>query len=94
MQIVVLGGNGRLLVALAAVTAAHGHMGRGLVVPERGASKRTAVEILALDEFERFKDYAVNQVQDESPHPGERHRETVNRVNSKRSRVGKAARWH
>lgn len=30
---------------------------------------------------------------EESPHPGERHRQAVNRVNSKRSRAGKAARW-
>lgn len=29
----------------------------------------------------------------ESPHPGERHREAVKRVNSGRSRAGKAARW-
>jgi hypothetical protein len=95
MQIIVLGGNGRLLAALAAATVAYGHMGLPLVVPGRGASKRTAAEIIAIDECERFNDYAVKQVQvqDESPHPGERHRETVKRVNSGRSRAGKAARW-
>lgn len=90
MQIVVLGGNGRLLVALAAATAAYGHMGQGLVVPERGAGKRTAIEILAIDEYERLS----GNLAGESLHPGERHREAVNRVNSKRSRAGKAARWH
>ena len=33
------------------------------------------------------------QPMDESPHPGERHRDNVRRVNSGRSRAGKAARW-
>lgn len=30
---------------------------------------------------------------EESPHAGERHRETVKRVNSSRSRTGKLERW-
>lgn len=60
-----------------------------MVAQDRGASKRTLAEIIAIDECERFVTHPV----EESPHPGERHREVVSRVNSKRSRAGKAARW-
>lgn len=50
--------------------------------------------LIAFDEFERFKEAIVAAgVEDESPHPGERHREVAKRVNSGRSRAGKAARW-
>lgn len=52
-------------------------------------------DVIVIDDCQdlpRMDQVAVPE--EESPHPGERHREAVNRVNSKRSRAGKAARWH
>lgn len=90
MKIVVIGGNGRLLACLGAISAFSRSAGQiGLVVPGVSASKRPLVEVIAIDEFARIATEPV----EESPHPGERHRQAVNRVNSKRSRAGKAARW-
>lgn len=50
--------------------------------------------LVVIDECEHLERMDMIAKEEESPHPGERHRETVNRVNSKRSRAGKAARWH
>lgn len=52
---------------------------------------RERPNVMVVDECSHMDFMA--QPEEESPHAGERHRQTVNRVNSKRSRIGKAARW-
>lgn len=50
--------------------------------------------VIVIDECAHLPSmHMLAQPVEESPHPGERHRDNVKRVNSGRSRAGKAARW-
>ena len=87
MRVAVIGGwygrgESSVILALALQQVGHGAMAEML---------RVRPDVMVVDECSHM-DFMAQQ-EEESPHPGERHRQAVNRVNSKRSRVGKAARW-
>ena len=65
-----------------------------LAMQEMAKSIERRPDVIVFDECNHLRaiDMVATQIE-ESEHPGERHREVVKRVNSGRSRAGKAARW-
>lgn len=86
--VVVIGGYGRGMARLLMAMALQEDAMRGL-----GRSIGRA-DLVVYDECEHLRRMdMIEKAVDESPHPGERHRDNEKRVHSSRSRAGKSARW-